>query len=97
MLLRSALQQMKDTLPDPAFVLVPGDFLAHGFRRAFDAAASDHSDAAYRIFVQKTMQFLAQQLEQTFPNKPILPALGNNDDLCGDYQLQPRGHSSPIH
>ena len=91
MLLRSALQQMKDTLPDADFVLVPGDFLAHGFRRAFDAAASGHSDAAYRMFVQKTLQFLAQQLEQTFPNKPILPALGNNDDLCGDYQLQPRG------
>jgi hypothetical protein len=37
------------------------------------------------------MQFLGQQLEQTFPATPILPALGNNDEDCGDYQLQPGG------
>jgi hypothetical protein len=91
MLLRSALQHMAATLPKPAFVLISGDFLAHGFRREFDAAAKDHSDAAYRAFVRKTMQFLGQQLEQTFPATPIFPALGNNDEECGDYQLQPGG------
>ena len=96
-LLQSALRQMKETLPVPAFVLVPGDFLAHNFRREFDAAAGDHSDAAYRMFVRKTMQFLALQLEQSFPDVPILPALGNNDEVCGDYQLQPGGPFSPIH
>jgi len=91
LLLHSALHQMAETLPYPAFVLICGDFLAHGFRREFDAAAKDHSDAAYRMFVRKTMQFLGQQLEQTFPATPILPALGNNDEECGDYQLQPQG------
>jgi hypothetical protein len=91
MLLRSALRQMAETLPNPVFVIVSGDFLAHSFRRTFDAVASDHSDAAYRVFVRKTMQFLAQQLRQSFPAAPILPALGNNDDVCGDYQLQPGG------
>src|SRR5260370_28305658 len=91
MLLRSALRHMAETLPKPAFVLISGDFLAHGFRREFDASASDHSDAAYRVFVRKTMQFLGQQLEQTFPATPILPALGNNDEECGDYQIQPGG------
>jgi hypothetical protein len=91
LLLRSALRQMAETLPHPAFVVISGDFLAHGFRREFDAAAKDHSDAAYRVFVRKTMQFLGQRLEQTFPATPILPALGNNDEECGDYQLQPHG------
>jgi hypothetical protein len=91
MLLRSALGQMAEILPQPTFVLVSGDFLAHGFRREFDAAASDHSDGAYRIFVRKTMQFLGQQLVERFPATPILPALGNNDEECGDYQLQPGG------
>jgi len=90
-LLRSALRQMAETLPHPAFVLISGDFLAHGFRQEFDAAAGDHSDAAHRIFVRKTMQFLGQQLEQTFPATPILPALGNNDEECADSQLQPHG------
>src|SRR5438105_11581410 len=73
MLLRSALRQMAETLPKPAFVLISGDFLAHGFRQEFDAAAKDHSDAAYRVFVRKTMQFLGLQLEQYFPATPILP------------------------
>ena len=91
LLLRSALRQMAETLPHPAFVLISGDFLAHGFRREFDAAARDHSDAAYRVFVGKTMQFLEQQLQGAFPATPILPALGNNDEECGDYQLQPHG------
>jgi sphingomyelin phosphodiesterase acid-like 3 len=91
MLLRSTLAQVKETLADPDFVLISGDFLAHDFRREFNAAASDHSDAAYRIFVRKTMQFLGQRLKQTFPVTPILPTLGNNDEECGDYQLQPKG------
>ena len=90
-LLRSALQQMKRTLPRPALVLLPGDFLAHQFRNKFDAAANDHSDAAYRRFVRRTMQFLALQFERNFPATPILPVLGNNDADCGDYRLQPNG------
>ena len=67
LLLRSALQQMKQTLPRPALVPLPGDFLAHRFHHKFDAAASDHSDAAYRRFVRRTMQFLALQFEGDFP------------------------------
>jgi sphingomyelin phosphodiesterase acid-like 3 len=91
-LLHSALRQMKRTLPNPAFVVLPGDFLAHNFRRLFDvAAATDHSDAAYRLFVRRTRQFLALELAKTFPDTPILPALGNDDSVCGDYQLQPGG------
>ena len=99
-LLRSALEQIKETMPAPAFVLLPGDFLAHNFRREFDSAAADRSDTAYRLFVRKTMQFVALQLASTFPDTPILPALGNNDDVCGDYRLQPDGpflaDTSPI-
>jgi sphingomyelin phosphodiesterase acid-like 3 len=90
-LLHSALGQMAETLPHPAFVLISGDFLAHNLRREFDAAASNHSDAAYRAFVRKTMQFLAQQLERAFPATTILPTLGNNDEECGDYELRPGG------
>jgi sphingomyelin phosphodiesterase acid-like 3 len=91
LLLRSTLREMRDVLPDADFLLVPGDFLAHNFRNAFDRAATEHSDAAYRSFVRKTMLFLAEELSQSFPNRPILPALGNNDDLCGDFLLQPHG------
>jgi sphingomyelin phosphodiesterase acid-like 3 len=90
-LLRSALAQMKSTLPAPTFVLSPGDFLAHHFRREFDGAAADHSDAAFRRFLVKTIRFVGRQLANTFPDTPILPALGNNDEICADYRLQPNG------
>ncbi|HJU18951.1 MAG TPA: hypothetical protein VJ770_21050 [Stellaceae bacterium] len=90
-LLRSALQQMKAVLPDPAAVLLPGDFLAHRYRRTFDAAASRHNDADYRAFVRKTMQFLAGEITHEFPGRPILLTLGNNDSDCGDYRLGPGG------
>jgi hypothetical protein len=90
-LLRAALAQMKAALPDPALLIIPGDFLAHDFRRAFDAAVEDHSDPAYRSFVGKTMAFVALQLRRAFPNTPVLPALGNNDEICGGYLLQPNG------
>ena len=90
-LLRSAVEAMRQTLPHPEMVLLPGDFLAHHYRASFNAAAKDHSDAAYRGFVRKTIKFLALELERAFPAVPILPVLGNNDDDCGDYQLQPNG------
>ena len=37
------------------------------------------------------MRFLALEIEAAFPNTPILPALGNNDEVCGDFKLQPGG------
>lgn len=77
--------------PKPAFVLITGDFLVHQFRMKFDGAATDHRDAAFRVFVAKTMRFLALQLTQAFPDTPILATLGNNDDNCDDYTLRPSG------
>ena len=82
---------MKATLPRPAFVVLPGDFLAHSFRQKFDATAPDHSDAAYSGFVIKTFAFLADELRRRFPGATLFPALGNNDSVCGDYRLQPDG------
>jgi sphingomyelin phosphodiesterase acid-like 3 len=90
-LLHSALEKMGAALPHPTFVLITGDFLAHHFRDQFNAVARDHSDPAFRGFVDKTMRFLALEIEAVFPNTPILPALGNNDEVCGDFKLQPGG------
>lgn len=90
-LLHSALERMRAVLPHPAFLLVPGDFLAHSYQKRFSVVAADHSEAAYRAFVLKTVQLLAGQLQAAFPDTPILPVLGNNDADCGDYRLQPGG------
>jgi sphingomyelin phosphodiesterase acid-like 3 len=89
-LLRSALGAIK-AQKRPDFVLVPGDFVVHGFRGIFNTDVAQHDDAAYRRFVAATMRFLALQLETAFDHAPILPALGNNDSDCGDYGVTPGG------
>ena len=89
-LMRAAFAAMK-AQPKPDAVVITGDFLAHRFRALFDATAADHSDAAFHRFTIATMGFIALQLRATFPTTPILTVLGNNDDDCGEYVLQPGG------
>lgn len=90
-LIRSALDAMQHAEPHPNLVMILGDFLGHRFRQQFDASAADHSDAAFHDFVRKTMAFTAQEIVRRFPATPIVAAIGNNDDDCGDYQLEPDG------
>ena len=90
-LIRSALDAMHDAEPHPALVMILGDFLGHRFRPQFDASATDHSDAAFHDFVRKTMAFMGEEIVRRFPATPIIPAIGNDDDVCGDYQLEPNG------
>jgi sphingomyelin phosphodiesterase acid-like 3 len=87
----SALSYIKSTLPKPAFVLMTGDFLAHDLESKFKAAVPNEDEQAYRGVVRKTMEFIAAELRQAFPNTPIICTLGNNDNDGPDYALQPRG------
>ncbi|KIG15383.1 Acid sphingomyelinase-like phosphodiesterase 3b precursor [Enhygromyxa salina] len=91
-LLRSALaapQHASGWPPD--YVIISGDFLAHSFRSRYQELTGDDSDAGYRGFVDKTLQFLTVEINTSFPGIPIIPALGNNDSYCGDYLLEPGG------
>jgi len=90
-LLRSALDAMRTNLPHPAFILLTGDMLAHKFPSTFRQTAKDNSAEAYRQFVLKTMDFLALQWRNRFPHTPILLTPGNNDDECGDYNIEAGG------
>jgi hypothetical protein len=88
-LLESALAAMHASSPAPTVVLVAGDFLAHDYKGRFDAAAHDHSQAAYESFVDKTVAFLARRFRGAFPEAQVIPAVGNNDGYCSDYGLAP--------
>ena len=88
-LLESALDAMHDAVGVPPLVIVDGDFLAHGFRAKFNRAFKSHGDAAYDAFVDKTISFLARELQLAFPRSRILPVIGNNDNVCGDYASTP--------
>jgi hypothetical protein len=90
-LLQSSLDAMRASLPNPAFVMVTGDLLAHRFPRTFLSTAHDGNREDYRRFVLKTVEFLALQLRQRFPDAPILLTPGNNDDDCGDYTIEGGG------
>lgn len=91
-LLTSALSYMRSAVPKPAFLLITGDFMAHHFQENFQAAAPQANETTYRKFVEKTMEFVAHQIEQTFPDTPVLATLGNNDNDGPDYQIQPGGY-----
>jgi sphingomyelin phosphodiesterase acid-like 3 len=90
-LLSSVLQATKKVQPKVAFTMVTGDLLVHHFREQFNAAATIHDDAAFRRFVRKSVDFVGLQLKQREPGTRVVIALGNNDDECGDYAIQPSG------
>jgi Calcineurin-like phosphoesterase len=79
----AALAQMKRAVPNPALVLLPGDFFAHHFaRRARAHPGAGTPDAAGIA----TMRQIALALARTFPHAQFAIALGNNDAPCGDYR-----------
>jgi sphingomyelin phosphodiesterase acid-like 3 len=88
-LFRSAVAEMQKQIPNPAFVLISGDFLAHDFQKTYQQYATDKSQAAYTAFVTKTIAYVAGTLRKAYPGVRIYPTLGNNDSDCGDYAVAP--------
>jgi hypothetical protein len=90
-LLQSALNQMHKTMPHPAVFLILGDLLAHNFPDTFRSITHDADRRHYRAFVLKTVQFIALELRQRWPDTQILLTPGNNDDECDDYAILAAG------
>jgi sphingomyelin phosphodiesterase acid-like 3 len=90
-LLQSALNQMRVTIPHPAFIIVNGDSLAHQFPQTFRNITHDEDREHYRRFVQRTMQFLALQLRSRYPATKVFITPGNNDEECGNYSIAADG------
>ncbi|MGA8533237.1 MAG: hypothetical protein WB615_03925 [Candidatus Tumulicola sp.] len=84
-LFRSALSEMKRAVPNPAVVLLPGDFFAHDFarvvRRHGDGSSADDEGV-------RTMRSIATAFARAFPHARFALALGNNDTPCGDYRTE---------
>jgi sphingomyelin phosphodiesterase acid-like 3 len=88
-LLASSLHEMKASTPAPAVVVIAGDFLAHDFRKQYQSSTHDASEAGYERFVDRTIAFLALEFRATYPDAQFVPAAGNNDSYCGDYEAAP--------
>jgi hypothetical protein len=83
-LLRSVLAEMKRTVPNPAVVLIAGDFFAHEFAQIVrQQRAGSPEDAGVR-----TMRSIAGAFGRAFPHARFAIALGNNDAPCGDYRSE---------
>lgn len=80
-LFRSAVAQMRRSVPHPAVVLLPGDFLAHEF-----AARAAQNDRSAEEAALAAMRYVAGALAGAFPNARFAVTLGNNDAPCGDYR-----------
>ncbi|HEX3941136.1 MAG TPA: metallophosphoesterase [Acidobacteriaceae bacterium] len=88
-LLASSLKAARAAQPDPLFVTVSGDLLAHQFDCRFRTLAAGASDSAYSDFAAKTVAFVALEMKRGFPGRPVYAALGNNDSGCADYGETP--------
>ncbi|MGC9199992.1 MAG: metallophosphoesterase [Acidobacteriaceae bacterium] len=88
-LLASSLRAEKARQPEPLFVTVSGDLLAHQFDCRFHALAPGATAAELSAFAARTIAFVALQLQAAFPHSPIYFALGNNDSGCHDYREDP--------
>ena len=90
-LFKSALEEMKSVNPDPQFITINGDFLAHSFESNFFNYAQISDTAALHNFTIKTFNYIVNAIETTFPNATLFPTLGNNDSFCGDYEIETPG------
>ncbi|HEY3674413.1 MAG TPA: metallophosphoesterase [Candidatus Tumulicola sp.] len=80
-LLKSLVTAMHAAAPDPAVIVLPGDFLAHHFDMRAHARRESADAAGLRAMAE-----IAGALGRAFPRSRFAVALGNNDIPCGDYR-----------
>jgi len=83
----SSLKGMRAAAPGAKFITVTGDLISHEFPCKFNALFPHADPAAYRNFVEKTIEFVLGELRAALPGARVYAVLGNNDSDCGDYQL----------
>ena len=88
-LLLATIQGMQAQQPNPDFITISGDLVAHKFDCRYKALVQPLSPDAYGEFVANTIEFVVNELRGAFPGVPIYVSLGNNDSDCGDYSLDP--------
>jgi predicted phosphodiesterase len=76
---------------NPRFVVILGDFLGHNYIDHYRKYSGDRSTDGYYLFVRKTFQFIAYELEKVFPDIDVYSVVGNNDSYQDDYILTPHG------
>jgi sphingomyelin phosphodiesterase acid-like 3 len=86
-LLESSLRAMRREASGAKFATVSGDLISHAFTCKYEALFPHAAAGDYRAFVEKTLDFVMEELRAALPGVPVYAALGNNDSDCGDYKL----------
>lgn len=84
-IVNSTLAKMQEVDPDPDFILITGDFIAH-YTSAILTSSGSYSPSYAQLLVQETFQQVTNLLIKYFPNTMILPLIGNNDGY-EDYDM----------
>jgi sphingomyelin phosphodiesterase acid-like 3 len=82
-----AVRAMQAGAAGARFATVSGDLIAHAFDCKYSALFPHSSPGDYRAFVEKTLNYVIEELGGALPGVPVYVALGNNDSDCGDYRL----------
>ncbi len=90
-LLETAFESMKKELTNPDFIIMTGDYICHDFGENYSKYTQNNNQDDMHKFLLKTIAYVTQKLQKTFPNTLIIPTFGNNDSYCGDYHLQNKG------
>lgn len=90
-LLHSLIAEIAGLQPKPKLIIVAGDILAHKLREKFAAATNSTDSETYRTFIKNTVTFIGLELQKAAGGVPVIYTVGNNDDECGDYALEPNG------
>ena len=83
----SSVKAMRKPAAGAGFVAVSGDLISHAFPCKYNTLFPNSEPEAYRTFVEKTLDYVIDELYGAFPGVPVFVALGNNDSDCGDYRL----------
>lgn len=92
LLLQSTLTKLHQLTQNqsPTFILLSGDFIAHGFPEKFKQYTHNESTTDYQAFTKKTFEYLTEKLNKSAPTISLYPVIGNNDSYAGNYNLEPQ-------
>ena len=86
----SSLKAMRSHAAGVRFVAMSGDLISHAFQCKYNALIPNSTPEVYTAFVEKTLDYVIEELDKSFPGVPVFVAMGNNDSDCGDYRLDAR-------
>lgn len=74
-LIKTMVKKMKKDNPNPDLIILPGDFVAHGYSQNLNSNYSELKFQQLKEIINSTFK----EIKKEFPNVIILPTLGNND------------------